>query len=195
MSSDGYLTTWISVDANAVIDYIRECALRDLRKDPTGPEAEMLRVRLDQQRHVFIAKTAGEEAASNMKKDITHKLESSDPDAVLDRALALLEKYRDKVERDDKIEYVPAIKQMYAAIKTKPSSSKFKKWKRRKRRHKNNPELGSDINDLVILSTTVHYLQIHKVEFWTRDMDFAIFANEIHETFGLKVVDTRRLGE
>lgn len=184
---------WISVDANAVIDYIRECALRDLGRDPTGRKAEMLRVCLGQQRHVFVAKTAADEAASNMKKDIVHKLGSSDPDAVLDRALGLLEKYRDKVERDDKVEHVPAVKKMYAVIKTKPNNLKFNKWKRKKRRHKNNPELGSDTNDLIILSTAVHYLQIYAVEFWTSDTDFTMFAHEIHETFGLKVVDTHRL--
>ena len=189
------MTTWISVDANAVINYIRECALRDLGRDPTDSRAEMLRVCLDQERHVFVAKTAAKEAARNMEKDITSKLKNLDPETVFDRARELLKEYRQKTEREDEIEHVPAVQQMYANIKNDPANPKFIKWKKKKRGRKNSPVLGSDVHDLVILSTAVHYLQTYPVEFWTQDMDFTMFADEIHRTFGLIVVDTYRLGE
>ena len=195
MSYGKYLEVRISADANAVIDYMRESALHDLGRPPTGRRAEMLRVRLGQMRHVFVAKTAAKEACRNMKKDITQKLGHSGTDRVLNLALLLLRKYRSKTEREDEVEYVPAVKKMYAMISSDPFNQKFIEWGRKKGIFKNNPVLGSDINDLKILSTAVHYAQFYTVEFWTHDMDFTMFAEEILRTFGIKVVDTYRLGD
>ena len=56
------------------------------------------------------------------------------------------------------------------------------------------PVLGSDINDLKTLSTAAHYARQCRVELWTRDMDFTMFAAEIYATFGVRVVDAYRLG-
>lgn len=50
------------------------------------------------------------------------------------------------------------------------------------------------MNDLKILSTAAHYAQQCRVELWTRDMDFTMFAAEIYATFGVRVVDAYRLG-
>lgn len=188
-------TTRVFADANAVIDYMRESALHDLGRPPTGRRAEALRVRLGQMRHVFVAKTAAKEARRNMKKDITQKLGHSGTDRVLNLALLLLRKYRIKTECEDEVEYVPAVKKMYAMISSDPSNQKFIEWEKKKGVFKNNPVLGSDINDLKILSTVVHYVQFYTVEFWTHDMDFTMFADVILRTFGLKVVDSYRLGD
>lgn len=55
------------------------------------------------------------------------------------------------------------------------------------------PVLGSDPNDIKILSTAAHYAQQHEAELWTRDMDFTMFADGILSTLGVRVVDTYRL--
>lgn len=54
--------------------------------------------------------------------------------------------------------------------------------------------LGSDANDLKVLSTAAYYAQFYVVELWTHDMDFTMFADEIPMALGVKIVDTYRLG-
>ena len=83
---------------------------------------------------------------------------------------------------------------MYAEINGDPSNQKLVKWKYRKGMYVTNPVLGSDMNDIKILSTAVHHALDCGAVFLTHDMDFVIFADEIHKTFGLRVVDTRSLG-
>ena len=188
------LATWISVDANAVIDYIRECALHDHDLPPTGHRADALRTHLSRARHVFVAETAYKEARYNLHKDLTHKLADPVVDMVHDYAIGLLYEYRGRTKRPDKIEYVPAAREMYAAISGDPYNQKFSKWRKKKSVFVDAPMLGSDTNDLRILSTAAYYARYHKVEFWTHDMDFTMFADEIDSKFGLKVVDSYRLG-
>ena len=183
----------MSIDANAAIDFIRECALHYLGRPPTGRRAEVLRIRLAQEHNVIIAGTAAREAERNMKKDIVRKLGNSESDVVIELALDLLQEYLEKTECEDEIEHVPAAKKMYASIMSDPNNQKLIKWKKKKGVFKNNPILGSDINDLKILSTAAHYARLYVVEFWTHDMDFTIFADEILVEFGLVVVDTYRL--
>ena len=74
MPLNGGATVSVVADANAVIDYIRECALRDAGMPPTGRRADMLRVRLGQMGLVLIPETAGREAQRNLRKDLAQKL-------------------------------------------------------------------------------------------------------------------------
>ena len=83
---------------------------------------------------------------------------------------------------------------MYSAISSCPYTQKYARWKKKKGAFAADPVLGSDLNDLKILSTAAHYAQAHPTELWTHDMDFTMFADEIGNAFGLKVVDTYRLG-
>lgn len=187
------LVTWISVDANALIDHVRESALHDLGIPTTSPEANALRVRLGQERDAIVAKTAYGEAQRNLKKDLAHNLDGPEFETVLDRARNLLSKCRRTMMRSDRMDYVGAAQSMYAAINADSTNKKLAKWKRKKAAYVVDPVLGSDINDLKILSTTAYFARRNRMEFWTRDMDFTMFADEIHKALGVTVVDTRRL--
>ena len=184
----------VHVDANAVIDYIRERALYNLGMRPTSYRMEMLRTRLEQMSHVYVAETAGAEAWKNLKKDIWRHLDHKDYAIVADRAVTLLDEYLDSVGIKDNLDHVPTARKMYASMSKDPRNRKFSMWKIRKGMFREDPVLGSDTNDLIILSTAASSAQQHTVELWTHDMDFTIFANEIWKTFGVKVVDTYRLG-
>ena len=193
-SPGGSLATRVHLDANALIDYIRERALHDTGRPPTGRRADALRKRLDQARHVLVAETAGVEAQRNLPKDLVRKLGRSEAREVMGHALELLHQYRGDVERSDHVEYVSAAREMYAAIRSDPDGQKHSEWKRKKGAFVDDPVLGSDANDLQILSTAAYYARRHPVELWTHDMDFTMFADEIWDAFALKVVDTYRLG-
>ena len=186
--------TRVCLDANAVIDYVRECTLHSLGMDPTGRKADLLRRRLGPLSDVFVAKTAAKEAERNLFNDLKQKLGRATALEIEDDARDLLLEYCEESECLDEHEHVPAAKEMYASIRADPSNKKFSTWKKKKRTKVDSPTLGCDINDLVILSTAVHYVKLGAAEFWTHDMDFTLFANEIHRTFGLIVVDTYRLG-
>ena len=82
---------------------------------------------------------------------------------------------------------------MYALISGDPHNEKFSHWKKKKGEYIDRPELGSDVNDLTILSTAAHFAQKHSVELWTHDMDFTMFSDEIWRAFRVTVVDTYRL--
>ena len=185
----------VHVDANAVIDYIRERALHNLGMRPTSYRMEMLRTRLEQMRHVYVAETAGAEAWKNLKKDIRRHLDHKDYTIVVDRALRLLNEYLDSVGIKDNLDHVPTARKMYASMSKDPHNQKFSMWKIRKGMFREGPVLGSDTNDLIILSTAASSAQQRTVELWTHDMDFTIFADEIWKTLGVQVVDTYRLGK
>lgn len=190
----GGSSAWVHVDANAAIDYIRECALHDLGIPPTGRKPDMLRRRLGQVSHVFVAETASKEAQRNLRKDIAQKLGRSGINRVTGHAQKLIREYCLAAKCDDYLGHVSAAREMYAAASSDPSSLKFSEWKRKKSVRVDNPVLGSR-NDLRILSTAAHHAQQHAVELWTHDMDFTMFADEIGGTFGVKVVDTYSLGD
>ena len=184
----------VHVDANAVIDYIRERTLHNMGMRPTSCRMEVLRERLEQIRHVYVAATAGAEAWKNLEKDIRRHLDRKDDTIVADRALALLGEYLDSVGIKDNLDHVPTAREMYATISKDPRNQKFSMWKIGKGVFRADPVLGSDANDLVILSTAASFAQQHAVELWTHDMDFTIFADEIRVTLGVEIVDTHRLG-
>ena len=184
---------WVCVDANAVIDYIRECTLRDLGKQPTSRRAEALRIRLGQMGRVFGAETAGMEAERNLLKDLAQKLGHEDAAAVKDPAMQPLCQYLDDVGVADGFAHVSVAREMHATISGDPASQKPSKWKRKKGALIVDPVLGSDANDLIIPSTAARHARHHAVELWTHDMDFTTFADEIRETLGVTVVDTCRL--
>lgn len=183
----------MSADANALIDYIRESVMHILGKPPTGPWAVTLRLCLDQQHHVLIPETAYRETQRNLSKDLMRRLKDQNVDTAMDTAVQLLDKYRSRM-RPDNIQYVPQVQKMYARINADPTNQELVKWKYRKGRHVNNPVLGSDMNDIKILSTAVHHAQDCGAVFLTHDMDFTMFADDIHKTFGLRILDTHRLG-
>lgn len=56
------------------------------------------------------------------------------------------------------------------------------------------PVLGSG-NDVMILSTAAQNAKRRRVELWTRDADFIVFADEIDAKFNVEVVDAYRLYE
>ena len=95
----------------------------------------------------------------------------------------------------DSLDYVPAARTMYAVINEDPNSQKFSKWKKKKGMFVPDPVLGSDRNDLIILSTAADIAQQYEVDLWTHDMDFAMFGSEILDRFGVKIVDSHRLGK
>lgn len=188
-----YSSKWVCVDANAVIDYIRECALYNLGMPPTGPKADALRIHLGQMSHVFVAETAGEEARQNLAKDIGHKLKNVNKGRVVATAVKLLRKYCNNVEVEDYLGYISAAQEMYVAINSDANNQKHSRWKKKKGRFIADPVLGSDTNDLIILSTAARRAQHYVVELWTHDIDFTMFADEIKQTFGVRVIDTYRL--
>ena len=185
----------VCVDANALIDYARECALHDLGMAPTGRRADALRRRLDRTPRVFTAATAGMEAQRNISKDIANKLGYQKAGRVIRYAQKVLYNYLKSRKRKDELEHVSAIRSMYGVITGNPTGPKFILWMNKKSEYIHDPVLGTDTNDLKILSTAIYYVQLYPVEFWTHEMDFTMFADEIYETFGLRVVDTCRLGQ
>ena len=186
--------TRVCLDANAVIDYVRECTLYNLGMDSTGRKADMLRKRLGPLSDVFVAQTAAREAERNLFKDLKQKLGRATALEIEGDATDMLYEYCEEFECRDEREHVPVARKMYAVISGDPGNEKFSTWKRKKRANADAPALGRNINDLVILSTAVHYAKRSAAEFWTHDMDFTLFADEIYRTFGLIVVDTYRLG-
>lgn len=192
-SSDS--SVWVCVDANAVIDYTRECTLRDLRMPPTSRKQVALRNNLDQVCHAFVAATAGVEAQENLAKDMIHKLGRLTALSIMDYADDLLYDYLRKVECADSSDYVSAAREMYNLISSDPGNQKHYAWRKKKGMFVVDPVLGSDKNDLVILSTAADYAQRYTVELWTHDRDFTMFADEIQEVFDVKVVDTYSLPE
>ena len=188
------LMTKVFVDANAAIDYIRECTLHDLGMSPTSRRANALRIRLGQIPRVFVAETAGREARHNLKKDLVRHLGYSRAVKVERYAQKLLDEYLDSAKHEDLIEHVPAARAMYAGIRAKAGHKKLAEWESKKGAFVRDPVLGSDINDLKILSTAAHYARQRRVDLWTRDMDFTMFDAEIYATFGVRIVDTYRLG-
>ena len=122
----------VHVDANAVIDYIRERTLRNHGMRPTGRRAEVLRVRLEQMSRVYVAATAGMEAEQNLVKDLAQKLGHVDADIVRDTATKLLHEYLDNAGVEDYLGHVPAAQNMYAAISGDPKNRKFFSWRRKK---------------------------------------------------------------
>ncbi len=185
----------VHVDANAVIDYIRERTLHDHGMRPTGRRAEVLRVRLEQAGRVYVAATAGMEAEKNLVKDLAQKLGRADADRMKNRALKLLYEYLYNAEVEDYLGHVSTAQDMYAAISGDPQNQKFFRWKRKKGILVADPALGSDANDLTILSTAAQHARNYAVELWTHDMDFTMFADEIMGVFNVKVVDTYRLAD
>ncbi len=193
MPLNGGATVFVVADANAVIDYIRECALHDAGMPPTGRRADMLRVRLGQMGLVLIPETAGREAQRNLRKDLVQKLGRRSARVVWSSAHRMLHRYRDAFECKDKLGHVAAAREMYASISLNPGSRKLAEWKRKKGAAARGLVLGSDANDLKVLSTAAYYAQFYVVELWTHDMDFTMFADEILRVFGVKIVDTYRL--
>ena len=176
-----------------MIDYIGESVMHILGKPPTGPWAVALRLRLAQKHNVLISETAYGETRRNLSKDLMHKLRDQNIDAAMSIAVQLLDGYRSSI-RPDNTQHLSQVQKMYAGINADPTNPKLAKWKYRKGRHVTNPVLGSDTNDLKILSTAVHYALDCGAVFLTHDMDFTMFADEIHKIFGLRVVDTHHLG-
>lgn len=189
------LALQVCIDANVVIDYIRESALHYFGMEPTGRKADILRKRLCQEEHVLVAETAVNEARHNLVKDLVQKLGRRKAYMIRETAVNMLRNYCYEVGCRDELEHVPAAREMYALIESDPKNQKFSDWKKKKSRFVNDPALGSDTNDLKILSTAIHYALLVAAEFWTHDMDFTMFADVIHRTFGLKVVDSYRLGD
>ena len=189
------LAMWVSIDANAAIDYAREYTLHYFGMEPTGRRADVLRKRLCQAERVFVAETAVGEAKRNLAKDLVQKLGRRKAKVIKSKAVMMLSDYCDEARCGDELEHVPAVRKMYALIKSDPANRKFSEWKKKKGKFVNDPQLGSDVHDLTILSTAIHYALLYAAEFWTHDMDFTMFADEILRTFGLKVVDSYRLGE
>ena len=95
-SGDG--SRLVHVDANAVIDYIRERTLRDHGMRPTSRRAEALRIHLEQLDNVLVAKTAGMEAKKNLVKDLSQKLKHAESERMKNHALKLLHNYLGTVE-------------------------------------------------------------------------------------------------
>lgn len=188
--------TWACIDANAVIDYVRERTLYDLGEEPTGRKADAMRRCMDQLPRVFVAETAARESEQNIFNDLKQKLGRRAAARLKRPARKLLDKYLERTRRKDKLEHVAAAREMYASIRCDSSNQKFANWRKKKKDGTQvRPVLGSDINDLKILSTAAYYVKKHPVEFWTHDMDFTIFVDEIATMFGLKVVDTYRLAK
>ena len=189
------MTMWVCIDANAVIDHVRESALHRFGMEPTGRKADVLRKRLCQVEHVVAPETAVGEARHNFLKDLVQKLGRRKAKLIKSAAMDMLSAYCYEIRCDDNLEHVPAARGMYALIKSDPTNQKFSNWKKKKSRFVDDPVLGSDINDLIILSTAIHHARLYAAEFWTHDMDFILFADEILRIFGLVVVDTYRLGD
>ena len=64
----------VCVDANAIIDYIREYTLHELKLPSTGQRGAALRDRLGKMRHVLVTETSVSEARKNLEKDMLEKL-------------------------------------------------------------------------------------------------------------------------
>ena len=186
------MTTWISVDANVLIDYTRERALHDAGLPPTGRGADALRRRLSLMRNVFVARTAGTEAQRNLKKDLAQNLTDSVARRIEHRAGAMLEDYRKAVERNDRLEYVPGARDMYAAIRRNQAGRKFRVGAekgeacgqpRTRIRHQR-PQ--NTVDDGALCSGAPY-----------RVLDarhgLAMLAAEICATFGVRIVDAYRI--
>lgn len=186
--------TQVSLDANTLIDYIRERVLHDSGMPPTDRRAAALGSRLARVRNVIVSETAAGGARRSLKKDLVQKLGRLDACRLEHRAYELPEKYLDATECDDELAHVHAAQEMYGAVISDPGNRRHAKWKGKKGMSVADPVPGSDINDLKILSTAAHCARRYAVELWTRDMDFTMFAAEIYATFGARAVDAYRLG-
>lgn len=184
----------VYLDANAAIDCARERTLHDLGRRPANPRVETLRKRLARTPGVFVTKAAAREAHRNLLKDLMQNMSYEEADRIVHKARRFLRKYCRARGCNDVLDHVSAAREMYSAIRGDPDNQKFSEWMRKKSRHAVDPVLGHDENDLRILSTAAHHAQQHAAELWTHDMDFTMFADEIRMEFGLKVVDSHRLG-
>ena len=178
-----------------MIDYVRERVLHVSGMPPTGRRADVMMRCMDQLPRVFVPETAAIEAKRNIPNDPIQKLGHQTAQRVAGPAQTVLSKHLGRVERRDELEHVSAARKMHASISDDPGNAKLVDWKKKKGRFVVDPVLGSDINGLGILSTAAHYAQLYAVESWTHDMDFTVFADEILGMFGIKVVDTYRLGD
>ena len=131
---------------------------------PTGRRQEVLRESLGQVRHAFVAETAGMEALKNLEKDAVQKLGRRVAAKVKYYEESLLHDYLRTVECLDCLDYVPAAREMYNLIGSDPNNQKNSSWKKKKGMFVVDPVLGSDENDLLILSTAADYAQRHTVE-------------------------------
>ena len=183
----------VCLDANAVIDYIREQALHDLGMRPASRRAEILRRRLAQTRNVLVSRTAAKEARHNLEKDLVEKLDWEWAGMVVGKARWFMAEYCRTKGCNDFFKYVPTARKMYSTIRSDPANKKLLEWKIKKSRYVDNPVLGSDENDLRILSTAACDAGQHAVDLWTHDKDFTMFADEIWNELGVKVVDSHRL--
>lgn len=193
--ASGHALRRVYLDANVVIDYIREQALHDLGMRPTSHRAEILRRRLAQTRNVSVARTAAKEAQHNLQKDLEDKVDWKVVDMVANRARWLMGKYCREKGCAIFFNHVYTARKMYFTIQSDPANKRLLEWKRKKSRYVYDPVLGSDENDLRILSTAAYYAGQHAVELWTHDMDFTMFADEIWNELGVKVVDSHCLDE
>ena len=130
----GEASRLVHVDANAVIDYVREFTLHKLGMRGTGHRAEVLRVRLGQIGPVLVAETAGVEAERNLKKDLEQKLGRGNLRYVSRPAVKFLRKYLTAARVKDNIDRVHAAREMYALISGDPHNEKFSHWKKKKGR-------------------------------------------------------------
>ena len=189
--------TEICIDANVAIDYARERAKHELGIGGAGVNATMLRKHLGRslgEGRVVIPSTAYNEARDNLDKDVARVVGEPDAGRVLLRADFVINKRLRGSVRIDDLALVDEAREMYEAIRGNPKSQKFANWYSRKSRHVARPTLGSG-NDLVILSTVAQNAKLRHVEFWTRDIDFTMFAGEIAALFNVEIVDASRLGD
>lgn len=193
--ASGHALRRVYLDANAVIDYIREQALHDLGMRPASHRAEILRRRLAQTRNVSVARTAAKEAQRNLQKDLEKKLDWKVVDMVASRAWWLMGKYCRTNGCGDYFAHVPTARKIYFTIRSDPANQKLLEWRKNKSKYVYDPVLGSDENDLRILSTAARHAGQHAVELWTHDMDFTMFVDEIWNELGVKVVDSHCLDE
>ena len=187
----------IYTDANVVIDYARERALHELGLQSTNKKAAILRKHLGElvgKNCVSIPAVAYSEARANLRKDILNTVDKDHADIVWLRARSVInERLRGSLCLNNPA-LVGEAREMYEAAKSNPKSQKFAGWHSKKSRHVTRPILGSE-NDLMILSTAAQNAKRRRVELWTRDADFIMFAAEIDAAFNVEVVDAYRLDE
>lgn len=188
--------TEIYIDANVAIDYARERALHELRIESANRKAGILRKHLGGalgRGRVTIPAIAYNEARSNLRKDVVNRVDKNHVDMVWLRARSVINERLRNALCVNNHTLVDEAREMYKAAGS-PKSQKFAEWYSRKSRHVARPSLGSG-NDLVILSTVAQNAKRGRVEFWTGDIDFTMFADEIAAKFNVEVVDASRLDE
>lgn len=163
----------IYTDANVVIDYARERALRELGLQSTNSNAAILRKHLGEflgKNCVSVPAAAYNEARNNLRKDILNTVDKDHVDIVWLRARSVInDRLRGSVCPNNPA-LVDEAREMYEAA-SNPKSRKFAEWYSRKSRHVARPVLGSG-NDVMILPTAAQNAKRRRVELWTRDADF-----------------------